>query len=764
MKSWISHGMRNTCRYIAVTITAVIISVVAQAQLQISILDAQDGSSMPGAVFVGQTKSHVFSAAANEEGKVIIPKDQLEKLQGARYKVFCTGYEPVEFSSIKNDQKVILKSLFNSTNEVVVTGQYTPRSISESVHNIKVIDKKKMEMMGAVTLDDVLYNELFVRLSQDNILGAGMSLQGVSGENVKILRDGVPVIGRMNGNIDLSQLNLSDIERIEIIEGPLSVTYGTNALGGTINLISKKAKKQLTSGGGQFFTDNTGNYNANLNFQTSVRNHSFTANAYRNFFDGWSLGENDYFDFRKQIADTNRWKQWKPREQYGVEAGYTYQLKKWNLGFRSGIFTETILNRGLPTYPYYERAFDDKYYTKRFDNSVQFGYRGDNERSFNGFIAYNQYTRHKNTFIRDLTTLSEQLTPTVGDQDTTQFFLINSRATYSAKLNDWFKYEWGYDINIETASGERIDQDFRKQNDYAMFASAELEAVKGFIVRPALRYSYNTRYDVPLIPSLNLKYNVGKFDIRASAARGFRAPTLKELFFYFVDINHNIIGNRDLKSEDSWYYSLQGTRRFNFDKGNVRATAGVFTNHITNLISLAQINNVEYSYINVGRYAARGGNLEGVLQWGNLENTLGASMTGRYNQLSEYFGDTKKYFYTPEFRWNVSYNWIKQQMTFSSFLKYQGKLQGYALQSDNSVGLTYINPYTTWDISVSKKCWKQRMTTTAGIRNLLNITNVTSITGGGEGAHSGTSYNVPVSTGRMFFVSWSFHISKQKDA
>jgi len=752
-------------RFIGLAVALIFLSIgyKSDAQISISIYDSKDNSPLPGAVLVSQTKSYVFSSAADINGVVKISQEDLELLGNAHYKIYSTGYELMQLSSIKDGQKVYLKGLFLTSGEVVVTGQYTPRSISESVHNIKVIDKKKMEMMGAVTLDDVLYNELFIRLSQDNILGAGMSLQGVSGENVKILRDGVPVIGRMNGNIDLSQLNLSDIERIEIIEGPLSVTYGTNALGGTINLISKKAKKQLTSGGAQFFTDNTGNYNANLNFQTSVRNHSFTANVYRNFFDGWSPDENDYFDFRKQIADTNRWKQWKPREQYGMEGGYTYQLKKWSLGFRSGLFTETILNRGLPSSPYYEKAFDDKYFTKRFDNSVQFNYRGENERTFNGFLAYNQYTRHKNTFIRDLTTLSELLTPTQGDQDTTQFFLINSRATYSAKLNNWFKYEWGYDVNIETASGERIDQDFRKQNDYATFASAEIQPIKSLTVRPALRYSYNTRYDVPLIPSLNVKLNKGKFDVRASAARGFRAPTLKELFFYFVDINHNIIGNRDLTSEDSWYYSLQGTRRFEFNKGNVRLTAGAFTNHITNLISLAQINNVEYSYINVGKYSARGGNVEGVLQLGNLENTIGVSWTGRYNQLSEYFENTEKYFYTPEMRWNISYNWIKQQMTFSSFLKYQGKLQGYSLQSDESVGLTYINPYTTWDISVSKKCWKQRMTTTAGVRNLLDVTNVTSVSGG-DGVHSGTSYNVPVSTGRMFFVSWSFHLSKQKDA
>merc|ERR1711965_356759 len=97
--------------------------------------------------------------------------------------------------------------------------------------------------MAAVTLKDVLVNQNNIRVAQDNVLGSSMSLQGMSGQNIKILIDGIPVIGRLNGNIDISQINLNTIERIEIIEGPLSVNYGTDALAGTINLISQKNKK-----------------------------------------------------------------------------------------------------------------------------------------------------------------------------------------------------------------------------------------------------------------------------------------------------------------------------------------------------------------------------------------------------------------------------------------------------------------------------------------------------------------------------------------
>ena len=122
----------------------------------------------------------------------------------------------------------------------VITAQYEETSKEKAVNKIRVINREKIDALAAVNLGDVLKNELNVRLSQDNVLGTFMSLQGISGQNVKILVDGIPVIGKLNGSIDVSQINLNDIERIEIVEGPLSVNYGTDALAGTINLITKK--------------------------------------------------------------------------------------------------------------------------------------------------------------------------------------------------------------------------------------------------------------------------------------------------------------------------------------------------------------------------------------------------------------------------------------------------------------------------------------------------------------------------------------------
>lgn len=154
---------------------------------------------------------------------------------------------------------------------IVVTGQMKNSTVDLSVQKIKVIDRAKIDKMGAVSLRDVLTNELNFRITQDAVLGSRISVQGLSGSQVKILMDGVPIIGRLDGNIDLNQINLNNIERIEIIEGPMSVIYGTDASAGVINLITKKSSKNLYDLNANIYHDSKGNYNYDLGGTTKIK-------------------------------------------------------------------------------------------------------------------------------------------------------------------------------------------------------------------------------------------------------------------------------------------------------------------------------------------------------------------------------------------------------------------------------------------------------------------------------------------------------------
>ena len=120
--------------------------------------------------------------------------------------------------------------------EVVVTGQFSPQSLRSSLYKVKVIGREQIEKKGATNAQTLLNTELGIRLSNDMALGeTDFELLGMSGNNIKVLLDGVPVIDRLTKKQSLSQIDVNTIERIEVVEGPMSVVYGTDALADSIN-------------------------------------------------------------------------------------------------------------------------------------------------------------------------------------------------------------------------------------------------------------------------------------------------------------------------------------------------------------------------------------------------------------------------------------------------------------------------------------------------------------------------------------------------
>ena len=155
--------------------------------------------------------------------------------------VSFVGYETLYDTIYEaRDYTFQLKPTVFNMNEVVVTAQYTPERADKSIYKVNLISSRQIEEKSANNLNDLLGSELNFRVAQDGALGSQLSIQGLSGEHIKFLIDGVPVIGRMNGNIDISQLNLYNVDHVEVIEGPMSVVYGSNALAGVINIITKQ--------------------------------------------------------------------------------------------------------------------------------------------------------------------------------------------------------------------------------------------------------------------------------------------------------------------------------------------------------------------------------------------------------------------------------------------------------------------------------------------------------------------------------------------
>ncbi len=436
----------------------------SQAQ-QLLVQDAENGQPLIGAtISVSGQQLEKVHYATDLHGKLWIPRAQQQGNEQLIVEVSYIGYENYR-DTISTGQNYTFKLAARPymQDEVVVTAQYAPTSLENSVHKVRVISSRKIEQMAAVNLQDVLTNELNIRLSRDNILGAGMSLQGVSGQNVKILIDGVPVIGRLDGQIDLNQINLNEVERIEIVEGPLGVNYGSNALAGTINIITKKEMRSKVRVGLTSYNENIGTFNNTLNAGYSInKDQSLRFSIGRNYFDGWSLGDEVLPNFSRQRADSGRVDQWHPKEQYFGRLQYNHRLKDILLTYKLEGFDETIYNYGFPrrslnTYI----AFDDYYHTRRIDNALMAQGKMNKNFSLNAIAAINYFQRIKESRRKDLVTLKDRRVPeTAGDdtQDTSTFDLYMSRASIATNFDSFFlNGELGYDINYELASGARID-------------------------------------------------------------------------------------------------------------------------------------------------------------------------------------------------------------------------------------------------------------------------------------------------------------------
>lgn len=717
---------------------------------QIRVVSGEDGSSVAYAEILLRRKgAQDVLLLSDEGGSFRISSKQAVGLTGLE--VNSVGFQSLELgvSSLSDIPETIrLIKEDEVLRDVVVTAQYERQSARRAVERIEIIDAKALDMRSAFNLREAVMHRMNVQVRQDNSTGSAMSLMGISGQNVQILIDGVPVIGRLDGNIDLSQINMNDVERIEVIEGPVSTNYGTNALAGVINIITKKGKG-TDAGGADAYWESIGRYNANLRFGKTLGKHNFRIAGGRNFFQGWTP------------EDTSRWSLWKPKEQYFGRATWAYTGKKFNWFYKSEYFNEFLLNRGRPLKPYLETAFDEEFRTKRFDQHLQFSGEVGKKRFVQGFVAYNHYRRDRNTFFKDLVEVVSEPVTRGGANDTTVFRSLRSRSTYSfSTLRSRLNYQLGYDAGTEWGSGLRIEGGEKSITDLAFFGSAELKATTKLTIKPGFRAAWNSSYKAPLVPMVAAKYKFGKYVLRGSWSQGFRAPDLKELYIFFVDVNHNVQGNPDLKAESSnnLTFSVSGLRKLKkHDKSFLKPSLTAFYNHITDKINLANITSDLYTYVNIDEFKSYGGrvNLNFLNEKTRINTAFGytAINNGINTGGNGYFGYT-------EASAAVIQNWKGNVLSAST--KYNGKQRIILIDAESGeVTQRETRDYAFVDVQWSRYFFKKHLKINAGVKNLLNVGNIQSVTASG-GAHGSSDVALPVGTGRGYFVRMEYKIGSAK--
>lgn len=672
-------------------------------------------------------------------GSVRVPFDS------AIAKVSYLGYESnkvVVYKTIRNE--ILLNQVSILYSDIVTTGQYSPTLSTNSIIKVDVLDRDFITSKGANNLRDLLLQEGAISINQDAQLGSNISINGLGGENVKILVDGIPVIGRTNGNIDLTQLSLTNIDRVEIVKGPMSTLYGTDALGGVINLITKKESDNSFSANGVGTYESVGRYNFDLGLNAGFDDNNIRLNFGRHFFGGYSPIE----DSRTHL--------WKPKEQYFGDWDMKSTLLGFDVRYKGGYFEELLISNGELIAPYFEGAYDNKYKTNRLNNALFFTKQLQNNKNFDVSVSYTNYQRSRNTYFKNLVTLEEILTGNDAEQDTTRFNSTNIRAAfYDEFLNDNLGYSVGIDFNLDNGEGGRI-AGTPIINDYAAYISTKYIFNDLFTIQPAMRFIYNTKYDAPLIPALNVMSELtDELTVRASYAKGFRAPSLKELYFFFVDASHNIQGNGDLEAESSDAFNLGLSYTLVNEKRVLKLEPNFYYNEIKNKISLANIQNTLFTYVNIGQHRTLGTNITLKYIYDTFYNKFGFNYIGTENFIN---GSSNGVQYTPEVTVNSSWDSDVFDLKFSLFYKYTGNSPGFVLNDQEEIENFTIDSYSSMDFTILRKFKELNTTFSIGVLNMFDVTTVNSNQVTQGPAHSGNSSQLPVGYGRTVFAKVEFNI------
>lgn len=662
--------------------------------------------------------------------------------------------------------------------DIVVTAQYAPTDSKSALHNIRTINRTTIEQQGATNLEQLLLQDLNVRIQQDQITGSQMRLLGIGGENVKIMIDGVPVIGRLDGNIDLGQINLNNIERVEIIEGPMSVNFGTDAIGGVINLISRKSQLDPI------------NIQLSQQLETRGENRSMLDAGIRlkdNLLLQLSTGYDDFSGFTEDGNLRNL--PWNPKQQAYTNASLRHDFKEDNsIRYQFDFLDERVTDLGNVVRPQFKPyAFDNFYLTRRSNHAIAHeGSIGENY-YWKNTLAYNHFNRKLHNYRSNFDE-NEQIFQTT-ESDTTVFQLWMLRSVFASRFTDSpFNFQVGIDLHQEFASGQRIydinsdDPTRTFISDYAVFGTLRYRPSVPLTMELGMRASQNSRYNAPIVPSFRMKYQLNEdWQFRASYGRGFRSPSLKELFLNFIDTNHFILGFENLKQHVSsigWDLGAETSDNIQLNlnyrkQSEGRAWSGqlqTFYNNIDNQIQLfayaldngeviPDISSLQYTYFNIAKKQVLGANLRLNYQWKNWQFGSGFSRIGysiRYGDLSDVLQD---FTFANEWNARMSYHNPSTKTRASIFVRGNDRFVNYFPDTENNqpiVSEQIQDGFTMLDATITQQLWHDRLNLTIGARNLLDVQQV-NLTGGSMSGHSsGDAMNIGV--GRSFFtqIAYSF--------
>lgn len=674
-------------------------------------------------------------------------------------------------------QVVILKDTLamQTLNQVVVTATRTSKNVKDLPIPFLQISSTEIKNRGIIRLNDILAEQ--TGLAVINNHGQGIQIQGFSPDYTLILIDGEPLIGRTSGTLELSRVATANVDRIEIIKGPASSLYGSEAMAGVINIITKNPINGFTS---NFISRYGTNNNTDLALDAGYKNQNFSLSGFvnRNSSTGYSL--------QPQLGTPTV----SPFFNYTLTGKLTYKIN-----------TKTNLNIGL-------RYFDDNQ-TDRFtvDNRFIAGQGAVNDYNFAPTFSH-QFTPKLLSTLRLYQSGYKTKSVLNYEDNATKYDESFFNQTFSrAELqNDYtfthtFKLTAGAGVQRESVEATRYDNIKAFTSGYG-YLQADWQPIKKMNILLGARYDTHSEYQAQFSPKIAANYIFSKrFTVLASVGRGYKAPDFRQLYLNFTNpvAGYSVFGYNEaaarvaqfeqegqiqailidaatlqnLNAESSTSFNL-GFKAQPFTK--INWSVNVFRNNVQNLISSAPIaiktnGQSVFSYFNLNRIYTQGIETDlGYQLIKNIELGGGLQYLQAYDQAvldkiarSEVFTRNpisnlteavkrKNYGGLPnrsKYMANARMVYNNDKKDFSTSIRaiYRGR---YGLGDSNGNGIIdqdneYVKGYVLFNASISKSILKNKLRLQATADNVFDFKNPDFIA------------NLP---GRLLYFGLSYRISK----
>ncbi len=582
----------------------------------------------------------------------------------------------------------------------VTTATKTERRLDEVPVQTTVVSRKEIEKFHAQNLAEALKYVPGIQLKP--ILGKngkGVWMQGFDPERVLILVDGNPVSPSTGSTVDVTQVAIGDVERIEIIKGATSALYGTSAMGGVVNVITRSPTSDL-----HFSADVSGG-----NWGDESERHNPVAKKKGNFEvstkqDNWYgqlVADLNLSDGYQAIKDNDAVQGWYGHKNtYSGKFQYEFDndLKVTLMPRYYDEDAATKISSGSVQRDLTETKFLSGVVEQKLDNDWQWKVRA----MWEGYENEAQKTIHRKTDSSHSEVAAQLDIPLAG----VHFVSVGAELKRDTM-----------DVKNLTADTQEVDNEHRDSTQ--MFAQDSWFVTPNLEILPGVRLDNDSGYGTHVSPMLNAMYSrqdwlPGRVNIRAGVGNGYRTPNLKELYYVFDQSAHYymVMGNEDLKPEESISYQLGLEWAFS-NQGSIEVSA--FHNDITNLIDTAFTGQMVgpvavYQYQNIDRAMTQGGEVV-------FRSALGSyfHLVASYYYVNARDEETKKRLVNrPEHEVKVGLDtYVTNDATFTVQMNYQSDEYVDTSNDTTSPG------YTTWDMILNydiDKSWQ----TYVGVNNLTD--------------------------------------------